>query len=245
MAARIAAQLSEVFTSVEGEGLFAGRPSTFVRFSECNLACSYCDTGYARQKQRAMLVSGGGSTREVANPVGLEDLAALLREGVSVAPTIVFTGGEPLLQADFLGHAARLLKRLGFAVQLETNGTLPEAFLGVRDAVDFVSMDIKLPSSQGGRSLFGAHRDFLGALAGLRAAVKIVLTNQSGDAEISEALSLVASVNRFLPVLLQPAFADRRPGVGADRMLRALTAARLKLHDARLSIQMHKVLGVR
>lgn len=237
--------MSEVFTSVEGEGLFAGRPSTFVRFSGCNLDCSYCDTGYARQKQPVMLARDGDTPREVANPVGLEDLVALLCESSSVAPTIVFTGGEPLLQADFLGHAARLLKRLGFAVRLETNGTLPDALLSVRDTVDFVSVDLKLPSSQGGRSVFAAHRDFLRALRGLPAAVKVVLQKESGDAEISEALSLVASANRFLPVLLQPAFADSRPSVGADRMLHAVAAARLKLHDVRLSVQMHKVLGVR
>ena len=245
MAPQISAHLSEVFTSVEGEGLFAGRPSTFVRFSECNLSCSYCDTDYARRRQDVMLAHHGRAERQVANPVGLEDLVALVCEGASAPEAVVFTGGEPLLQSGFLGQAARHLKRLGFEVHLETNGTLPEALLGVRDALDLVSMDVKLPSSQGGRNFFGAHRDFLGALAGVRAVVKIVLQEQSEDAEISEALSLVASVNRFLPVLLQPAFVDSRPSVGAERLLSVLGAARLKLHDVRLSAQMHKVLGVR
>jgi len=245
MEERIAAQVHEIFTSIEGEGLFAGRPSTFVRFSGCNLECSYCDTGYARKSGGSALVDDNGTALEIANPVALDAMVALLGERLSAAPTVVFTGGEPLLQPAFLGQAAGRLKRLGFAIHLETNGTLPDALREVKEAIDFISMDVKLPSALGGRRLFDAHHDFLKTAEGRAAAVKVVLTDKSGDAEISEAIDIVASVNRFLPLLLQPAFEDLRPAVPPELVFRALAAARRKLNDVRVSIQMHKVLGVR
>jgi 7-carboxy-7-deazaguanine synthase len=261
------ANLCEVFTSVEGEGTFAGRPAIFVRLSGCNLQCSYCDTPHARRPTAEAEVEGeaGG----VRNPVQLDRLVSAVARlaagwhGATQVPVVALTGGEPLVQADFVGAAARSLRLVGLRVHLETNGSLPEAFEEVRHAIDFVSMDIKLPSSQGGRSLWDEHLAFLEALSGKRAALKIVIAPETSLGEIDQAARLAAGVNRFLPLVLQPAFEDvppgareatgqaggsrggARPAVDARAMMDALAIARGRLHDVRLSVQMHKVLGVK
>ncbi|MFZ1947844.1 MAG: 7-carboxy-7-deazaguanine synthase QueE [bacterium] len=261
----VSANLCEVFTSVEGEGVFAGRPAVFVRLAGCNLQCTYCDTPRARRRTAEAEVDSG----PVRNPVELDRLVSIVadlasgRGGAPQVPVVVFTGGEPLVQADFVGAAARSLRMLGLRAHLETNGSLPEAFVGVRSALDFVSMDLKLPSSQGGRSLWDEHLAFLAALSGKQAALKVVIAPETSLGEIDHAARLVAGVNRFLPVVLQPAFEEAvaegpepsggsgrtrgraRPAVDARVMMDALAAARARLYDVRLSVQMHKVLGVK
>ena len=89
---------------------------------------------------------------------------------------------------------------------LETNGTLPAAFAESKDYIDYVCMDIKLPSTQGGVWRGRRHLEFLKHLQGKNAAVKMVLTEDTGRAEFTECLDLIAGVNTDIPVLLQPAF---------------------------------------
>lgn len=282
-----AAYLSEIFASVEGEGLFVGQPAVFVRLAGCNLRCCYCDTKYAWEEPKAALVHQADGSFEIGNPVpatcpGDEPvlspitpavpaplrssggprgrhmygdkepsrqcsggLVELIADGFADVPTVVFTGGEPLLQPEFLVAAAGQLRALGYRIHLETNGTLASALVAVKNAVDFICMDIKLPSSQGGRDLSTEHLDLLRAATGKHLVVKIVVTPDSGDREIEDAVRLVAAVNRFIPVFLQPAFEESRPSVGAERLAAALAVARSHVYDARLSIQMHKVIGVR
>jgi 7-carboxy-7-deazaguanine synthase len=101
-------EISELFTSLQGESLHAGTGCFFIRLSGCNLNCRYCDTRYA---------TGGASRR-----MTVRDLVAAA-SAVRV-PLIELTGGEPLLQP-----AAPVLLRalLGIperTVLVETNGSL-------------------------------------------------------------------------------------------------------------------------
>jgi 7-carboxy-7-deazaguanine synthase len=100
----------EVFHSVQGEGVSAGEPATFLRLAGCNLACRWCDTPYSwnwKLYDRA----------EFSVPHDLEQV--LGRIGTPVR--LIVTGGEPLLQAEAL---ERLLPRLAAFVEVETNGTV-------------------------------------------------------------------------------------------------------------------------
>ena len=106
----------EIFASLQGEGPSAGRPSVFVRLSNCNLACVWCDTAYTWR------FSGPDAFERRANQLMLrvEDTAARI---VAFNGTrLVVTGGEPLLQAPALARMLALLPAMH--IEIETNGTV-------------------------------------------------------------------------------------------------------------------------
>jgi organic radical activating enzyme len=105
--------VSEVFYSLQGEGARAGMPCVFLRLAGCNLSCSKdtagfnCDTDH--QARMAL------SAPEVIDVVtGIDQRHSR---------QVIVTGGEPLLQLD--RSLLRELNHAGFAVGIETNGTLP------------------------------------------------------------------------------------------------------------------------
>jgi len=103
----------EIFDSIQGEGVWAGVPMTFVRLAGCNaplwkLGCSlWCDTR--------------GSWDPTA---GVDFSAAEVASRVTM-PRVCITGGEPMLQGAEVARLAALLRLQGVRVHVETNGTLP------------------------------------------------------------------------------------------------------------------------
>jgi organic radical activating enzyme len=239
------AYLSEIFGSIQGEGKGAGRPAVFLRFAGCNLGCSYCDTPDARTRTSSFTVNGDGEPTTLSNPVTCRSLIKIVARGFGDYRLAVLTGGEPLLQVAALGYIARDLKGMGMNTYLETNGTLPQAMREVADVTDFVSMDIKLPSAQGGRDLSREHKKFLQVIKGGHAAVKIVIPAGTSDSEVLSAIGLVAETDPSIPVFLQPVFTRERAEVSGERLLRLQREALSQLRDVRVSVQMHKVLGIR
>lgn len=112
----------EIFASLQGEGPSAGRPSVFVRLSNCNLACVWCDTAYTWR------FAGPGGFERKANQVVLSEADAATRILDCNGNRLVVTGGEPLLQAPALAKLLALLPAMH--VEIETNGTVvpPPAF---------------------------------------------------------------------------------------------------------------------
>lgn len=103
-------KIREIFFSAAGEGLRQGEPTIFIRFSGCNLRCSFCDTKYAWKGGKELL------------PAEILDEIALLKKKYKTN-WVCLTGGEPLLQD--VGILVRLLRRASFRVHIETNGTRP------------------------------------------------------------------------------------------------------------------------
>jgi 7-carboxy-7-deazaguanine synthase len=247
------AYLNEVFSSIQGEGPHVGRSALFIRFAGCNLSCGYCDTVYARERTPSFKIfrdskaSGepAGGESEFPNPVACKDVLGMIAEEMGLPDTVVMTGGEPLLQADALLELAGGLRMRGCSVHLETNGTLPEGLEGAKPAVDFVSMDIKIPSMLGGSDLNDKHAAFLRAMEGLEGCVKIVVSESVGDEELDAAARLVESVNPGIPVYLQPVLVGSKPGIGAAQLGRFQKRLARKLHIVRVSVQIHRILGVR
>jgi organic radical activating enzyme len=130
-------------------------------------------------------------------------------------------------------------------VHLETNGTLAAALERVKPVVDFVSTDIKIPSMIDGVDLSGKHAEFLEEMADLEGCVKIVVSESVNETEIDRAADLIAGVNPALPVFLQPVFEGSRTGIGAARLGRFQERLAARLHAVRISVQIHKILGVR
>ena len=112
----------EIFASLQGEGPSAGRPSVFVRLSNCNLACTWCDTAYTWR------FSGPGAFERKANQVTLSEVETAARILALNGDRLVVTGGEPLLQSPALARLLALLPAMH--VEIETNGTVapPPAF---------------------------------------------------------------------------------------------------------------------
>ena len=121
--------IKEIFSSIQGEGIYVGEKQIFVRFCKCNLKCNYCDTDFKTEKAKEY------STKE---------LYKLLNK--IPVDTVSFTGGEPLSDVEFL---IELLSKfdLNKKIYLETNGTCYDELSKIIDYVDVVSMDIKLSSA--------------------------------------------------------------------------------------------------
>ena len=101
-----ALKVNEIFSSLQGEGPYVGRPAVFVRLSGCNLNCDFCDTKH--QGYREMSVS--------------KIMEAIASHYVGQNMLVVITGGEPLLQ-DIKLLCTALLEG-GYDVQVESNGTI-------------------------------------------------------------------------------------------------------------------------
>lgn len=172
-------RISEVFESVQGEGVSVGVPSTFVRFASCNLRCAWCDTRYAWDW------SAFDKATET-ELVGVGELAARLR--AIATRNLVVTGGEPMLQREPL--EALLRELTGFRVEVETAGTLaPSA--GLLELVDQWNVSPKL-SGSGNELRLSVKRDALAAYAAAPDAwFKMVIGD---DADATEALALTDSL---------------------------------------------------
>lgn len=228
----IYARITEIFASVQGEGIFVGRPQIFVRFAKCNLDCDYCDTA-----------------KDNGAAYGVDDLLDRIdRVNASdKADTVSITGGEPLLYSDFLKQFLPRLKERNFKVYLETNGTLPAELKKVLGLMDTIAMDIKLPSSQRGRDLWKRHKDFLKAAGKKDVFVKVVVTDQTSAEEIKKAAAMIRNIDRRIPLVLQPVTpANRiRARIAPEKLLSFRALASSVLSDVRVIPQVHKALGVR
>jgi organic radical activating enzyme len=132
--------------------------------------------------------------------------------------SVSLTGGEPLLQWEFLGELVKQLEPLHKGIHLETNGTLPEALEAVISGMGVVAMDIKLPSSTKGRSYWDEHHRFLEiALKNqTEVFVKVVISTSTEEADVVLARDLICSVDPLIPVILQPNSYELKSGVLAD-----------------------------
>lgn len=246
--------VSEIFASVQGEGIRVGERQVFVRMSGCSASCSWCDTVSSRMRRTVCTVHGN-RTRSLENPLTVDETIAevsrLIGENGPIR-TVSLTGGEPLEQSEFVGGLARRLKRLGCRVYLDTNGLEARALEHVIGSVDVVAVDIKLPSATG-KSHWKAHRAFLRALAGVESFVKIVVAPSTHASELEAAIRLVAEHDARTPLVLQPEGAALLKSGGAaaarKRMLALLDRGQRyamgRLDDVRIIPQCHKVLKLR
>lgn len=237
------ANVIEIFSSVQGEGKYLGCRQIFVRLADCNLNCAYCDTNFARADFCKVEPSAGSMTfREMKNPLDATQVAEVIKNFASEVPTqaVSFTGGEPLLHWEFIRDVASMISDT--KIFLETNGTLCNEFEKISDAVDIVSMDIKLLSVVG-KNLFDLHRKFLLAAQGKDLYVKIVVTGETTAEEFSAAIDLLASVDENILLILQPVTPVKNISATSAKEILSLQAAALrKLKNVRVIPQTHKII---
>ena len=132
--------VKEIFYTLQGEGLHAGRPAVFCRFAGCNLwsgreadrataVCKFCDTDFVGTD--GSLGGKYGEARTLA-----EGIASLWPVAAKTNRFVVLTGGEPLLQVD--SALIDALHEVGFKVAVETNGTVKAP-----EGIDWICMSPK------------------------------------------------------------------------------------------------------
>jgi 7-carboxy-7-deazaguanine synthase len=211
--------VKEIFYTLQGEGAHAGRPAVFCRFSGCNLWSG-------REEDRATAVCQFCDTDFVGTDgtgggkfAEARELAAAIAsrwpEAHGGRRFVVCTGGEPLLQMD-----APLIDALhaeGFEIAIETNGTIE-----VPAGVDWVCV-----SPKNGSTLRVKSGDEL----------KVVYPQADGlgifDPNIFEGLA-------FRNFYIQP-----KDGVDAKESLKAAIQFCLQNPKWHLSLQTHKLIGIR
>lgn len=220
-------KINEIFESVQGEGICLGQKQIFVRFSGCNISCKFCDTKHSH-------------FQDYEPDELLEKITGYGRNYHSVS----FTGGEPLLQKDFLKDVLELAKKEGLRTYLETNGTLPDALKEVIDSVDIVAMDLKLPTSTAAGDFWAEHRRFLEIANSKKVFLKAVICHSTTEADILASLKLLKEVNKDLPLVLQPdsSVQARELDDKIDKFMQLCLKENIKPW---VIPQMHKRLGVR
>ena len=208
--------VQEIFPTLQGEGPLAGMPAIFIRLGGCNLACSFCDTEFESFKELSL--------QEIIAPVlGFRLQGDLKPKTSNLNPLIVITGGEPLRQ-NIVPLCEALIAE-GFTIQIETNGTLwrplPES---VRIVVS--------PKNTG-----LGYQPLRPDIAARAEAIKFIISNSSS---LYNDISMITP--HATPIYVQP-MDEIDEAKNAANVQRCLEIAQTT--GARLSLQLHKMLGIR
>lgn len=239
--------IEEIFDSIQGEGPLLGCRQIFLRLGGCNLGCAYCDTPQARRPAatcRVETVPGTGRYDYIPNTMSVEDALGVVRKlRIPGHHSVSVTGGEPLVQADFLRVLLPALVADGHKIYLETNSTFPDELPGVIEHVTYLSADIKLPSCTGEPERFDVNLEFLKACNVSDLFVKLVLSDEVDSDEILQAVKLVRQSGRAATVVLQPVTGRRgEVGVGGGLLLDIQRQALEIYADVRIIPRVHQFL---
>ncbi len=227
------AKIFEIFQSIQGEGKYLGATQVFVRFFECNMHCVWCDTPH----------SIGDTTRHYKE-YALDSLVSEIKSMWDHCHSVSLTGGEPLMQADFINTLTPVLRSLRMPVYLETNGVLPKELAQVIGGVDMIAMDLKLPSSTECKSYWQEHEDFLKIARSKDLFIKTVISEKTTREDVLRAVDLVKRVAPETLFILQPNFFDMKDGIVAQCV--DLQKDCLKsLPNVRIIPQVHKFMKLR
>ena len=231
------AEVSEIFSSLQGEGPYLGVKQIFVRFGRCNMHCGYCDELDKMKEEAFTKISLTALMGEIS----------VFEKEKGKHHSISLTGGEPLFYTAFLKSFLPELKREGFTTYLETNGTLPDQLRQVINWCDIVAMDLKPASSTGDRFFWTEHEAFLKIAIQKEVFIKVVVTPGTTPEEIKRCVSIVAGVNPKLPFIFQPLSDPIGINSQALKLIEQnfFQIAKQDLHDVRVIPQMHKIWNVR
>ncbi|HXW36455.1 MAG TPA: 7-carboxy-7-deazaguanine synthase QueE [Nitrososphaerales archaeon] len=169
--------VSEIFLSIQGEGVHAGTPSVFLRTYFCNLSCTWCDTKYTWLNQ--------AESKEGVDYKSLEAREVVRQISGFHCGHLVVTGGEPLLHQEALLPILSDLKQNGFFIEVETNGTMaPEP--GLTALVDCFNVSPKTSNSKVEQRLRVREASLSALLRSRKAWFKFVISEPADIKEVEE-----------------------------------------------------------
>lgn len=187
-------RITEIFHSIQGEGINVGIPTVFVRLTGCPLRCRYCDTAYA--------FTGGN----------LVDVDSVVREVLSFSTKhVTVTGGEPLAQPSCRDLVTELCDA-GSSVSLETSGALDTSSVDPRVSI---VLDLKTPGS--GEAARNLEANVLRLRE--RDQVKFVICNREDYEWSRTMLSTYTLEKRTTNILFSPSWEELDAGSLADWIL--------------------------
>lgn len=213
-------RITEIFASIQGEGARTGVPTTFVRFAGCNIIkqCQGCDTPQARALAQGEEISQTDLIRKVSGGI----------------TNVCFTGGEPMLQVGDWLQAARELERMDHQLSMETNGTI---WIGgeVRKLFNWIVVSPKTAEMY--------------TLPGILAAGEVKIPLFHPNVLSSDDGAMFTRVKRQILHMNDNARISVQPWLTGDEAVdkrRIADAFEFCLaNDVRLSLQVHKLIGVR
>ena len=212
-------RISEIFLSIQGEGIDQGEPTIFIRTVGCNLRCKYCDTAYA--------FTGG-------KEMSLEEVYKKIKSFGYY--NVCLTGGEPLLQTDIYDLIYRLLLN-GYKVWVETNGSIPIKYPKHNNL--FWVLDWKGPSSGMQDKMY--EKNFFDKRLRGQDQIKFLVSSNEDYKFAKEKIARLKYLKVKAKLLISPVFPtdDFKPELEPKDVVAKVLKDRL---PARISLQIHKVI---
>lgn len=236
------ARVSEIFTSIEGEGIFVGKKTLFIRLSGCHLKCRWCDTKYA-------LPLDSGTDYQIDE---IKDL--IIKELQPFTYKVNFTGGEPLLQTEAVIELADFIKKqTNLKTYMESSCFDSELFSKVLPYIDICKVEFKTDDSkvvedeEYDNLLLNEIRCLELAVESNKATyIKIVVTNSTN---LESFKNLVYNISKkikpsdILGFIIQPSFGIDQPTV--NMLIDTYDVVQPMFPEVRIIPQLHKEIGAR
>jgi 7-carboxy-7-deazaguanine synthase len=208
-------RLNELFLSIQGETTSAGLPTIFVRFTGCNLRCTWCDTKYSYFE---------------GDSITPEEVMDKIRE--KKVKRVCLTGGEPLIQPRAeMQHLLEMLAAENYEVSIETDGSIDISKYNLHEGQRFI-VDMKPPSSGMSEKMFLPN---LQHIVPQRDEIKFVIGSRE---DYDWCLALIRTHDldpqKGYQLLFSPVFRD----VELEDLVNWILEDEL---DARFQVQLHKI----
>jgi 7-carboxy-7-deazaguanine synthase len=237
----ITTKLSEIFTSIEGEGILFGTKTMFVRLAGCPFNCHWCDTPYALPMDSGIDYS-------------IEEVKEIISK--SLQPNtykINFTGGEPLVQHEAVIELAKFVKRKGLRVYLESSCYDAVRFAKVLPYIDICKVELKLRDSRivnekQYSNLLKNEQECLRLAINNRKTtyIKVVVTNSSNLNEFKDIvieIFKIAKPSELAGFIIQPSYRIDEPTL--DVLFGFYDTVYPMYDQVRVVPQLHKIIGAR
>jgi organic radical activating enzyme len=235
-------RVSEIFTSFEGEGVFVGKKTLFIRLSGCHLKCRWCDTKYA-------LPLDSGTDYELNE---VKDL--IVKQLQPFTYKVNFTGGEPLLQTDAVVQLADFIKtHTNLRTYIESSCFDSELFAKILPYMDICKVEFKTEDSKVVEDVdydVLLHNEFrcleLAVKNNKTTYIKIVVTNSTN---LESFKNLVYSISKKIDpsyitgFIIQPSYGIDQPTV--NKLLDTYDIVQPMFPEVRIIPQLHKEIGAR